>query len=131
MEHIDPQFDEVRDQLLDGTIRVEHNFNIRLDLPDRSDAVPYVDALYQAWLPSGRLDPATHVLTVLSLRNRAIAVHPGTVDSALSKPFQANVRPGQLFSPQQSAGYLVEVLLSLTPEHSGRVLAWDNQPIAP
>ncbi len=45
--------------------------------PDRSDAVPYVDSLYQAWLPSGRLDPATHVLTVLSLRNRAIAVHPG------------------------------------------------------
>ena len=45
--------------------------------PDTSDAVPYVDALYQAWRPSGRLDPETHVLTVLSLRNRAIAIHPG------------------------------------------------------
>ncbi len=45
--------------------------------PERSDAVPYVDALYRAWLPSGRLDPAEHVLIVLGLDNRAVAVHQG------------------------------------------------------
>ena len=46
--------------------------------PERSDAVPYVDALYRAWLPGGRLDPATHVLIVLGIDNRAVAVHPGS-----------------------------------------------------
>ncbi|MCP3959046.1 MAG: hypothetical protein GY719_14440 [bacterium] len=46
--------------------------------PNRSDATAYSDALHDAWRPGGRLDPETHVLMVLSLRNRAIALHPGT-----------------------------------------------------
>lgn len=40
-----------------------------------ADAVPYVDALYSAW--QGRLDAETHILVVISLKNRAIAIHPG------------------------------------------------------
>ncbi len=42
------------------------------------DAVPYVDALYQAWKPLGRLDPDRHVLVAVGLNNRAIAIHPGS-----------------------------------------------------
>ena len=45
--------------------------------PERSDATGYVDALYQAWKGTGRLDPERHVLVVLGLRNRAVAIHPG------------------------------------------------------
>ncbi len=45
--------------------------------PERSDAVPYADALYRAWQPGARLDPATHLLIALGLDNRAVAVHPG------------------------------------------------------
>ncbi|NIP18664.1 MAG: SDR family NAD(P)-dependent oxidoreductase [Xanthomonadales bacterium] len=31
------------------------------------------------------------------------AVHPGTTDTDLSKPFQGNVEPGKLYTPEQSA----------------------------
>ena len=70
----------------------------------------------------------------LSRRNEkaiVVGLHPGTVDSPLSKPFQANVAEGKLFSPEYSAQRLVQVLENLTPEHSGRCLAWDGEIIAP
>lgn len=43
--------------------------------PELSNAVPYVDALYQAW--RGGLDAERHVLMVISLKNRGVAIHPG------------------------------------------------------
>ena len=70
----------------------------------------------------------------MSRRNtKAIVVglHPGTVDSPLSKPFQTNVAAGKLFTPEYSAQKLVQVLESLTPAHSGQCLAWDGEVIAP
>lgn len=56
----------------------------------------------------------------------AVALHPGTVDSRLSAPFQRAVSPGKLFSPDQSAGYLLDVLDGLTPADSGGLFAWDG-----
>ena len=60
-----------------------------------------------------------------------LGLHPGTVDSALSKPFQSNVAADKLFSPAQSAAYLLSVLDAATPEQSGSCLAWDGQTITP
>lgn len=57
------------------------------------------------------------------------ALHPGTVDTALSQPFQANVAPGKLFSPEMSAGYLLRVIDGLTSGDSGGLFAWDGAPI--
>lgn len=63
-----------------------------------------------------------------TLPNVAVAaLHPGTTDTALSKPFQRNVSPGQLFAPVQTAGYLLEVLAGLTPANSGQFLAFDGE----
>ena len=45
--------------------------------PSGNDAVPWVDELYRAWQANGRLDPATHLLIGLGLKNRAVAIHPG------------------------------------------------------
>ena len=56
-------------------------------------------------------------------------LHPGTVDTGLSAPFQGNVTSDKLFTPKQSAGYLLEVLDGLTPAQSGRVFAWDGQEV--
>ena len=70
----------------------------------------------------------------MSRRNKkaiVVGLHPGTVDSPLSKPFQANVAAGKLFTPEYSAQKLIQVLESLTPEHSGQCLAWDGEVIAP
>ena len=55
------------------------------------------------------------------------ALHPGTTDSALSKPFQHNVPPQQLFTPEQSVDYLLKVLDGLEPGQSGQFLAFDGE----
>ena len=60
-----------------------------------------------------------------------VGLHPGTVDTGLSKPFQKGVPPNKLFSPEQSAAYLWDVLHTLTPERTGQVIAWDGQTIIP
>ena len=59
----------------------------------------------------------------------AVALHPGTVDTDLSQPFQRNVAPDKLFTPQYSAERLLSVIGSLTSDDSGRHLAWDGQPM--
>ncbi len=56
-----------------------------------------------------------------------VALHPGTVDTPLSQPFQAGVAQGRLFSPAVAAGHLLHVLGELTPMDSGGLFAWDGQ----
>lgn len=50
-----------------------------------------------------------------------VGLHPGTVDSDLSQPFQTGLAEGQLTAPQQAAHNLLGVLAGLTPAQSGRV----------
>lgn len=58
-----------------------------------------------------------------------LALHPGTVDTGLSKPFQAGLKPGQLFSPRQSAEALLRVMDQSDHTASGKFLAWDGSEI--
>jgi NAD(P)-dependent dehydrogenase (short-subunit alcohol dehydrogenase family) len=70
----------------------------------------------------------------LARRNpRAVCVglHPGTVDTGLSAPFQTNVPEGKLFTPDFAAARLLEVVDRLKPDDSGKVFAWDGQMIPP
>ncbi len=65
-----------------------------------------------------------------SLPNVAVvALHPGTTDTALSRPFQHNVPAGQLFTPEQSVNYLLDVLDRLKPGDSGQFLAFDGEQL--
>jgi len=61
----------------------------------------------------------------------AVALHPGTVDTSLSKPFQANVAQSKLFDASYCAARLLEVLAGLTPADSGQIFAWDGTRIQP
>jgi len=58
-------------------------------------------------------------------------LHPGTVDTPLSEPFQARVPEDKLFTPTFSARSLLQVINGLGPEDSGGVFAWDGQVIPP
>jgi NAD(P)-dependent dehydrogenase (short-subunit alcohol dehydrogenase family) len=58
-----------------------------------------------------------------------LALHPGTVDTDLARPFQGNVPAERLFDAKRAAEQLLGVIDSCTPEDSGRFLAWDGQPI--
>lgn len=60
-----------------------------------------------------------------------VGLHPGTVDSKLSKPFQAHVKEGKLFSPEYSASQLLNVIETLEPHDSGKCFAYDGSEIAP
>ncbi len=58
-----------------------------------------------------------------------VGLHPGTVDTALSQPFQRGVAPKQLFTPQRSAHHLLQVVEDLGPSDSGGLFAWDGSRI--
>ncbi|MDE2356159.1 MAG: SDR family NAD(P)-dependent oxidoreductase [Alphaproteobacteria bacterium] len=58
-----------------------------------------------------------------------VALHPGTVHTPLSAPFQKGVAAERLFSPDAAAEALERVMDGLTPSDTGRVFAWDGQPI--
>ena len=67
----------------------------------------------------GRTNPNATVLTL----------HPGTVDTDLSKPFQGNVPDGKLFAVDYSAGCLWDVVDQATPVQSGSLIAYDGSII--
>lgn len=56
-------------------------------------------------------------------------LHPGTVGTALSQPFQKGVATDKLFTADYSASRLLAVLDGLTPADSGGVFAWDGARI--
>ncbi len=59
----------------------------------------------------------------------SVSLHPGTVDTGLSAPFQGNVPAAQLFTPQRSAAHLLDVIDTLTPENSGKAFDWAGKEI--
>ena len=75
----------------------------------------------------------TNAIELARKRPEALCVglHPGTVDTGLSEPFQGNVPEGKLFSAEYSASKLLEVLDRLGPEHSGRVFDYAGLEIDP
>lgn len=70
----------------------------------------------------------------IEMRRRAprlicVCLHPGTVDTPLSEPFQQNVPNEQLFSAEKSARHMLDVIDNLESEDSGMHIAWDGQAI--
>lgn len=56
-----------------------------------------------------------------------VGLHPGTVDTHLSQPFQKSVPNGKLFSPDHAVGQMLGVIDQLIPEDTGYVYAWDGE----
>lgn len=55
-----------------------------------------------------------------------VSLHPGTTDTQLSKPFQANVPPEKLFAVERTVQQLLTVLEGLTPADTGSFYSWDG-----
>jgi NAD(P)-dependent dehydrogenase (short-subunit alcohol dehydrogenase family) len=60
-----------------------------------------------------------------------VGMHPGTVDSRLSQPFQRRLRPGQLKTADQAAAEMLTWLAAANSTHSGRCWAYDGTEIIP
>ncbi|MEP4890371.1 MAG: SDR family NAD(P)-dependent oxidoreductase [Aliiglaciecola sp.] len=58
-----------------------------------------------------------------------VAYHPGTVDTGLSKPFQANVPNNKLFSVSFTVEKLLSHLATLDINNAPHFIDWDNKPI--
>jgi NAD(P)-dependent dehydrogenase (short-subunit alcohol dehydrogenase family) len=75
----------------------------------------------------------TRTLAVEWARSRrnvvCVALHPGTTDTDLSRPFQASVPEGKLFAPARTVHQLLGVIDGLTTTDSGRFLAWDGSEV--
>ena len=75
----------------------------------------------------------TRTLAVEWARSRrnviVVALHPGTTDTDLSRPFQGNVPAGKLFGVDRAVSQLLGVIDRLRPEDSGQFFAWDGERI--
>ncbi|MED6134605.1 hypothetical protein PIB30_038394 [Stylosanthes scabra] len=58
-----------------------------------------------------------------------ILLHPGTVDTDLSKPFQRNVPKEKLFSKEFSVQKLLRIIDNVKSNDNGKFFAWDGQEI--
>jgi NAD(P)-dependent dehydrogenase (short-subunit alcohol dehydrogenase family) len=58
-----------------------------------------------------------------------VGLHPGTVATSLSEPFSSRVEPQKLFTPAQSAAYLLDVIDSLDASDTGNTFAWDGKKV--
>lgn len=76
-------------------------------------------ALKTAAIELARRAPAT----------KLIAFHPGTTDSALSRPFQARVPDGKLFQPRFVAGRLLAIMDEARADGELAYLDWDGKAI--
>ncbi|XP_062082178.1 uncharacterized protein LOC133788637 [Humulus lupulus] len=58
-----------------------------------------------------------------------ILLHPGTVDTDLSRPFQRNVAKDKLFTKEFSAQKLLHIINNVKSSDNGKFFAWDGQEI--
>ena len=58
-----------------------------------------------------------------------LALHPGTVDTSLSKPFQEMSKKYEIFSPEHSASMLVDLCEKCDVSFSGGFYAYDGKQI--
>ena len=66
----------------------------------------------------------------VSHRNAAVvALHPGTVDSRLSRPFVSSDYRNKVLTPGESAAALLRVIDSVSPEQSGSFYDWRGDPV--
>ncbi|AUW59877.1 short-chain dehydrogenase [Sphingobium sp. SCG-1] len=62
-------------------------------------------------------------------RTIVVTLHPGTVDTTLSRPFQGNVQAGRLFDPERAALQLLDVVEGLKVPDSGKFFDFQGEEI--
>ena len=60
---------------------------------------------------------------------KLISFHPGTTDTALSKPFQGSVKKENLFSPEFVADHLVRIMNTQHVDGELSFIDWENKSI--
>lgn len=62
-------------------------------------------------------------------QTKLIAFHPGTTDTSLSRPFQANVNPKDLLQADYVAGALVDIMNTIEVDGKLSYIDWEGKSI--
>ncbi|XP_077351958.1 C-signal isoform X1 [Festucalex cinctus] len=85
---------------------------------------------YSYRMSKAALNMATKNLSIELGRSRpkvvCVSLHPGTLDTDLSRPYHRNVPEGKLFSTERSVEYLMGIVEALGVEKTGKVYSWDG-----
>lgn len=76
------------------------------------------------------LKTAAIELARINPQSVVLALHPGTTDTRLSRPYQSNVAQEKLFTAEFVAKCLLDIILRSEPADSGSFIAWDGKRIA-
>ena len=78
-------------------------------------------------------DRLTRTLSIELQRNLplsvCVALHPGTVDTQLSQPFQSAIPKEKIFTTQTAARQILNVISKLNSTDNGSFIAWDGSKI--
>ena len=86
---------------------------------------------YSYRMSKSALNMATKNLSIELGRKRVICVclHPGTVDTDLSRRYHRNIDPAKIFTPEYSVNCLMKVIEGLEVKDNGKFFAWDGKEI--
>ncbi|XP_069467421.1 C-signal-like isoform X2 [Ambystoma mexicanum] len=85
---------------------------------------------YSYRMSKAALNMATKNLSLeLGRGNRkvvCVSLHPGTVDTDLSRPYHRNIPTEKLFTPEHSVNCLMKIIENLSLEKTGKFISWDG-----
>ncbi|XP_013860639.1 C-factor isoform X2 [Austrofundulus limnaeus] len=85
---------------------------------------------YSYRMSKAALNMATRNISIELGRGRpkvvCVSLHPGTVDTDLSRPYHKNVPKDKLFSAEHSVSCLMNIINTLSFEKTGRAYSWDG-----
>ncbi|KAM9327303.1 C-signal-like [Gastrophryne carolinensis] len=88
---------------------------------------------YSYRMSKAALNMATRNLSIELGRGKnkviCVCLHPGTVDTDLSRPYHKNVPKDKLFSPELSVSHLMKLIDGLTLDKTGHFYSWNGGEI--
>ena len=88
---------------------------------------------YSYRLSKSALNMANRNLSIELGRGRrkviCLALHPGTVDTDLSRPYHKNVPKDKLFTAEYSVSRLMDIINAATVSKSGNFYSWDGSQL--
>ncbi|NP_956847.1 uncharacterized protein LOC794398 [Danio rerio] len=88
---------------------------------------------YSYRMSKAALNMATRNLSIELGRGRSkivcVSLHPGTVNTDLSRPYHRNVQKDKLFSTEYSVQCLMNIIDNLNIDKTGKAYAWDSREI--
>ena len=127
------KMNDVQNNTLDITLPTDRPPSVIVNLSARVGSISdnRLGGWYSYRIAKAALNQATRTMG-LELKRQGtwiVALHPGTTDTGLSKPFQKNVKDGRLFPVEFTVGKLLDVVVSMTDENTGGFYDWAGKAL--